>query len=214
MNLPRFRILLPLALFMLSAACTRPASTQPPEEGEATPQDSQQATMEAVRSALLTQTAEAGGSDVVSLPTEQATEVPQASPTSVVEATLAPTVAPTATQDEGDGDFVEYTVQAGDFLYSIAEDFGVDPQAIVELNGLSSPSQLEVGMVLKIPPSSGPIPTPVNTPVSGGTVHVVKLGEWIWSIARIYGVDPQAIIDANNLADPHLIYPGLELIIP
>lgn len=212
MNMPRFRILLPLVLFTLSAACTRSASTPPPGEGEATPQDSQQATMEAVRSALLTQTAEAGGPGGVALPTEQATSVPEASPTSVVEATEAPTAVPTAVPTEQE--FVEYTVQAGDFIYSIAEDFGVDPQAIVDLNGLTSPSALQVGMVLKIPPSSGPLPTPVNTASAGGTVHVVKLGEWIWSIARIYGVDPQSIIDANNLADPGLIYPGLELVIP
>jgi spore germination protein len=50
--------------------------------------------------------------------------------------------------------------------------------------------------------------------VAGGQIHVVKLGEWIWQIARIYGVDPQAIIDANNLADPGLIFPGMELTIP
>lgn len=212
MNMPRFRILLPLALFTLAAACTRSASTPPPGEGEATPQDSQQATMEAVRSALLTQTAEAGGADGVALPTEQATEVSQPSSTPVVEATDEPTAVPT--EEDEEQDFVEYTVQAGDFIHSIAEDFGVDPQAIVDLNNLSSPSSLQVGMVLKIPPSTGAVPTPVNTTVAGGTIHVVKLGEWVWSIARIYGVNPQSIIDANNLTDPGLIYPGMELVIP
>ncbi|MCK4962485.1 MAG: LysM peptidoglycan-binding domain-containing protein, partial [Anaerolineales bacterium] len=41
-----------------------------------------------------------------------------------------------------------------------------------------------------------------------------KPGEWIWQIARIYGVDPQDIIDANNLVNPRMIQPGQELIIP
>lgn len=213
MNMPRFRFLLPLALMSFAAACTRSASTPPPgEEGAETPQDSQQATMEAVRSALLTQTAEAGPSEGVALPTELATEVPTEAPTSVVATDAPPTAVPT----EAGTDYVEYTVKAGDWIFSIAESFGVDPQAIVDLNNLTSPSQIQAGMVLRIPPSTGVTPTqrPSATQSAGGTVHVVKLGEWIWSIARLYGVDPQAIIDANNLADPGLIYPGLELVIP
>ncbi|MEK6588341.1 MAG: LysM domain-containing protein, partial [Chloroflexota bacterium] len=61
----------------------------------------------------------------------------------------------------------------------------------------------------------GAVATPLpGTRLPGGTIHVVKPGEWIWQIARIYGVDPQAIIDANNLANPALIFPGLELVIP
>lgn len=212
MNMPRFRILLPLALFALAAACTRSASTPPPGEEEAVgPQDSQQATMEAVRSALLTQTAQAGGGEGVALPTEVATEVPQVSSTPVV---VASEEQPTSQPTEASAEYVQYTVQAGDWIFSIAEQFGVDAQDIVDLNGLTAASQLQIGMVLKIPPSSGPAPTARATTASGGSVHVVQQGEWIWSIARLYGVDPQAIIDANNLTNPGLIYPGLELIIP
>jgi LysM repeat protein len=160
--------------------------------------------MEAVRSALLTQTAEAGG------PVEQATPVPSVAPTGTA-------VAEQVTATEGADQFVEYTVKPGDWLFQIAESFGVDPQAIVDLNGLASESQVQAGLVLKIPSSSGVPATPISgTSVAGGQgqIHVVKLGEWIWQIARIYGVDPQAIIDANNLANPALIFPGMELKIP
>ena len=196
------RFLVASALLALVAACTRSASTPPPGEEVAPSQDSQQATMEAVRSALLTQTAEAGG------PAEQATPVPTVAPTGTA-------VAEQVTATEGAEEFVEYTVKAGDWLFQIAESFGVDPQAIVDLNGLTSESQVQAGLVLKIPPSSGVPATPISgTRVAGGQIHVVKLGEWIWQIARIYGVDPQAIIDANNLADPGLIFPGMELTIP
>ena len=68
------RFLVASALLALVAACTRSASTPPPGEEVVPSQDSQQATMEAVRSALLTQTAEAGG------PAEQATPVPTGVP--------------------------------------------------------------------------------------------------------------------------------------
>jgi LysM repeat protein len=198
--------LLILALMALPA-CTRSASTPPAEEGAATsPLDSQQATMEAVRAALLTQTAQA----------QQAAPATTEAPTQVVAPAATEEPGVEATSAEGT-DYVEYTVKEGDWLFMIAENFGVDPQAIVDLNGLSSDAQIQPGLVLKIPPSSGqPISTPVPgaTSAAGGTVHVVKPGEWIWQIARLYGVDPQAIIDANNLTNPGLIYPGTELVIP
>ncbi|TDI84436.1 MAG: LysM domain-containing protein [Chloroflexi bacterium] len=205
MNTARMRNISMLALLALVAACTRSASTPPPGEGEGeTPADSQQATMEAVRSALLTQTAEAGGGGEV-VPTE-------APP----EATAMPDEEVKAEPTDDGMVYVEYTVQEGDFVATIAQDFGVDPQAIVDLNGLGSPSEVTVGMVLKIPPSTGPVSTPEPTSVAGGggTVHVVQPGEWIWQIARTYAVDPNAIIEANDLANPGLIFPGLELIIP
>ncbi len=200
MNTARIRNISMLAMLVLVAACTRSASTPPPGEGEA-PADSQQATMEAVRSALLTQTAEAGGGGE--------TVATQAPPEATAEPDAAqPTVVGIV--------YVEYTVQEGDFIATIAEAFGVDPEAIVELNGLGSPSEVTVGMVLKIPPSTGQAATPEPTSVAGGggTIHVVQPGEWIWQIARNYGVDPNAIIDANDLANPSLVYPGQELIIP
>ena len=204
MNTARMRNISMLALLALVAACTRSASTPQPGEGEGdAPADSQQATMEAVRSALLTQTAEAGGGG--ESPTEAA---PEATATPEAEAEDEPTEVGIV--------YVEYTVQDGDSVSSIAAAFGVDPQAIVDLNGLASPTEVTVGIVIKIPPSTGQVPTPAPTSVAGGggTVHVVQPGEWIWQIARTYGVDPNAIIDANDLANPSLIFPGLELIIP
>jgi LysM repeat protein len=203
---------LPLAGLLIFAilvgACTRSASTPPstePEEDTTGGQTSQQATMEAVRSALLTQTA-------------QAQEASQPTPTA--ESTSGPTEAPTsAVTVEGaevtESGPVEYTVKSGDWLFKIAREFGVDPQAIIDLNNLTDPGSLEPGLVLKIPVEAAETPPEVTgTPTAGGTIHIVQAGEWIWQIARNYGVDPQAIIDANNLLDPGLIYPGMELTIP
>jgi LysM repeat protein len=191
------------------SACTRAASTAPPEaEGEgdtgsAPPANSQQATMDAVRSALLTQTAQAGGG---------------AEPTSVV-ATSTPTPASAAeetAQATAPAEEIEYTVQDGDWLWKIALVYEVDPEVIMERNNLASPGDLEVGMIIIIPlgtvDSGSGVAT--STRVTGGTVHVVQAGEWIWQIARQYGVDPQSIIDANDIANPSLIYPGMELVIP
>jgi LysM repeat protein len=53
---------------------------------------------------------------------------------------------------------------------------------------------------------------PANT--GGNVVHTVQQGEWIYSIGRLYGVSAEAIIQANNLANANIVYPGQELIIP
>ena len=44
--------------------------------------------------------------------------------------------------------------------------------------------------------------------------HVVKPGQNLTQIANYYGVTVQAIVNANNLWNPSLIYPGQRLLIP
>lgn len=61
------------------------------------------------------------------------------------------------------------------------------------------------------PPVATPPPqTPAGTP----RVHVVARGESLSLIAEQYSVDPQAIIDLNELQNPNLIVPGQVLLIP
>lgn len=45
-------------------------------------------------------------------------------------------------------------------------------------------------------------------------IHVVLRCETLYGISKLYNVDPNAIIHANNLADPKLIYVGQRLVIP
>ena len=220
------------ALLIISLAlvgCTRSASTPPPSEEESAPSGSQsetQATMDAVRSAILTQTAQA-------MEVEGPTATPTSEPTTEV-ATATPAEADLTATSQAQADIVEYTVQPGDWIFKIARDYGIDPQDIIDANDLAVPNALEVGTVLQIPVSGGVSATATETPkaeateateeaggeegeataVPAGTTHVVQPGEWIWQIARVYGIDPQEIIDANNLSSPATIYPGQDLIIP
>lgn len=196
---------------LVLTACERPATsadaTPPSGTDGASGQSDTQATMDAVRAAILTQTAEAGGG---ATPTPTATSTPEAETTGEAEGSQEPasgTVTPS---------YVEYTVKAGEWIWEIARAFNVDPEVIIEFNNLNSPNDIVAGMVLRIPQEDDGSTQPgaTTTASAGGVVHVVKPGEWIWQIARQYGVDPQAIIDANNLANPGTIYPGQELIIP
>jgi len=90
-------------------------------------------------------------------PTATATVAPEASATPVASATATATASasptPTATPTEQ-----TYTVQPGDTLFLIADQFvppGQDATAfateIANLNGISDPSQLAVGQTLRIP---------------------------------------------------------------
>lgn len=49
---------------------------------------------------------------------------------------------------------------------------------------------------------------------NGLHVHVVRPGESLWEIAVKYGKDLDSIIQANNITDPNVIYPGQSIIIP
>lgn len=55
-------------------------------------------------------------------------------------------------------------------------------------------------------------PTPNDSPYLGQ--HIVQSGETLYMIGRAYQVLPQAIAEANNIADPNRISPGMVLNIP
>jgi LysM repeat protein len=60
-----------------------------------------------------------------------------------------------------------------------------------------------------------PTATPTATPPPGqGTIYIVRTGDTLYSIARRFGVTVQAIMAANNISNPNLIYVGQQLIIP
>jgi LysM repeat protein len=113
---------------------------------------------------------------------------------------------------------VYHTVQRGDTVYSIARRYGSSVEAITQANNLVNPSQIYAGQKLTIPVSGGGGTSGGTTPPSTGCriKHTVKAGEWVWQIARNYGVSPYDILAANGMtvqsANP--IVPGQVLCIP
>ncbi len=145
--------------------------------------------------------------------------------------TIDPSKMPTPTDIPVELNPCIHVVTFGDTLYSIARANQVTIEDLVAANpdllGGNPNTILRLGWQLRLPlpDCAGTVtPTPPaaqveNTPTSAGTpggpiVHVVQAGEGIYAIARKYGVSPESIIKANNLANPNLIYPGQELIIP
>jgi LysM repeat protein len=190
---------------LLSAGCTRSVSTQTPE-ATGVSGSFQQATMEAVLSTFLTQTAQAiepsngtpGPTSTSGIAFEPSI-TPDGSQPAVNVTTTSGT--PTATGP------IEHVVLAGQWLYSIARMYDVEVQEIRDLNGLTTDAVFP-GQVLLIPTDDSITPTP------GATTYVVQTGDRVYSIARDFGVTAAAIIEANNLTSPYTLFIGQVLTIP
>jgi len=103
---------------------------------------------------------------------------------------------------------LEYTVQLGDTLFSIAQRFGTTVDAISYANGIVNPWFIHVGQKLVISQGSS------HAPPSGGNTYVVQPGDTLYSIAARFGKNVWDIIAANNLPDPQWISVGQVLVIP
>jgi LysM repeat protein len=142
--------------------------------------------------------------------------------------TINPSLQPTPTGIPVEENPCIHVVQPGDTLYSIARDNEVELDALVAANasllGGNAATTLQLGWELQLPGCTFGTPTvtatvegeaaPPPAPPGGQTTHVVQAGETIYSIARQYGVSPDAIVQANGLANPNRIFPGQSLIIP
>jgi len=100
---------------------------------------------------------------------------------------------------------VEYVVQPGDTLFSIAKRFGVDMQELASANNITDPSTIYVGQRLVIP---GAAETPARE------LYKVQPGDTLSSIAQRFGVSLQDLMTANGITDPDAIYVGQVLRIP
>jgi LysM repeat protein len=102
-----------------------------------------------------------------------------------------------------------HVVGYGETLYSIARRYGTTASALAAANGLSNPNLIYVGQRLRVSVSSAG-GGGTSAPSSGG-IHVVQRGETLASIARRYGTSVSALVAANGLGNPNLIYVGQRL---
>lgn len=99
-----------------------------------------------------------------------------------------------------ENEVIDYTVETGDTMSSIAAEHLVSIESIKYVNKLTG-DVIRPGDVLRIPP--------VN-----GLVHTVDSSETISSIAGMYQVPAQAIVDFNHIEEPYVIHKGEDLLIP
>jgi LysM repeat protein len=150
------------------------------------------------------------------LPVGETPQVTEPEATAEPSATEEPAVTEPPASDGGTASFIWHTVQRGETLSAISRRYGTTTQAIVRANGLANANQIYAGQKLKIPSTSGGSSSG-STGATGCRIrHTVKQGEWVWQIARNYGVSPYDILAANGLTiqTANTIYPGKVLCIP
>lgn len=110
-----------------------------------------------------------------------------------------------------------YTVKPGDTLSSIATSNGVSIDALAVANNLASPFLIGVGQKLLIPGSSGGSSASTltqATSTSPSSIYVVQPGDTLSTIAARLQTTVDALIAANNLADPGMLSVGQQITLP
>lgn len=158
----------------------------------------------------------------------------------ILNATSTPSGLITPTSLPGtSGDDCLYIVQAGDNLFRIATSRGFTVEDMRRANPdlVGDPPILQIGQLLNLPecqpagapsapagagtaldevPVGQPLLAPSTAPPEfiAGETYTVRPGDTLFTISQRFGVSIQAIVDANNLANPDRLSIGQTLIIP
>jgi LysM repeat protein len=118
---------------------------------------------------------------------------------------------------------VYHTVQSGETLWDIADQYGVTLEALMAANESVDPDRLQPGQELIIPlddedygDQPAPIETPsgeVDEPTSGHT-YIVADGDTLWDIAEAYATTVDEIAALNDLDPEGTLTVGQELLLP
>jgi len=104
------------------------------------------------------------------------------SPSSVLSASTQDPDTTTQISDKVRDKTLNYTVQQGDTVSTVANKFGVSTDTILWQNNLSTTSSIKPGQILEVLPVTG-------------VLHTVQKGDTVYSIAKKYDASPQAIVD-------------------
>lgn len=92
---------------------------------------------------------------------------------------------------------MKYTVKAGDTLWGISNQYGVNVSDLASLNNVTADT-LKVGMILTIPSVSGSNPDNMF-------MYTVVKGDTLYGIAKKYGTSVEEIKRINNLNSTSLV---------
>lgn len=117
------------------------------------------------------------------------------------EVITKPDIATTKISKKARKEPIEYTVQPGDSVSTIAYEFDISVNTILWENSLNAYSLIRPGDKLTILPSSG-------------MTHKVAKGDNLDSISKKYGIETEEIMKANKMTDSSKLAVGQELFIP
>lgn len=159
-------------------------------------------------------------------PTDAPNTTDAANATTMIEEPAAPSTpapAPAPPQEAR-----THTVQRGETLFRIAQNYGVSLDALVRANGIADATKIHSGLVLRIsdlerfvPPAPAPAATAANPaqasrPIYTGsrTQYTVQPGDFLSRIGAKFGMNWLAIRDINAISNPDNLHVGMLLQIP
>lgn len=120
---------------------------------------------------------------------------------------------PTASSTSSTGN---YTIQAGDTLYSISRRFGMSLSTLLVNNGLSASSLIRPGQTISVSGSSSANVQSQSvsyTSTSGSGNYTVKAGDTLYRIAYNHGISLTKLLSLNGLSANSTIRPGQHLVV-
>lgn len=122
-----------------------------------------------------------------------------------VPAMLSPQILGTllgsALEPDSNKEIIEYIVETGDTLWSIADKFNISLETVLWANNLNKDTVIQPGKKLIVLPVSG-------------LLHHIQKGETISGIAQKYKAKEEEIIDFNKLSSEGDIFIGDILVVP
>ena len=97
-----------------------------------------------------------------------------------------------------------YTVDTGDTIGSIADQFGTSEGVLYQINGFDRGESLEQGRQMIVPIQG----------VRPYRYYTVKKGDNLYQIAKDNDIDYQMLLQLNGLDDNDYIYPNQTLLLP
>lgn len=97
-----------------------------------------------------------------------------------------------------------YQIEYGDTLDIIANKTNTTVNDLKMINGITDDYEVGVGNLIIVP----------NTESEIFTTYIVKNGDTMYSIARMYNIDPDTLLKLNGLNKDDYIYPNQEITIP
>ncbi|GEM_PF-748650 len=105
---------------------------------------------------------------------------------------------------------MNHIVQEGQTLWDIAAMYNLNLDELMLINGIQRGQVVHPGdeLMLHLPPGMAPPPTP-TPPLT----HRVREGETAWTIAALYGLTLDELLELNGMQRPAVVYPGDEILI-
>ncbi|MEI6829921.1 MAG: LysM peptidoglycan-binding domain-containing protein, partial [Synechococcaceae cyanobacterium ELA445] len=110
-----------------------------------------------------------------------------------------------------------YTVKSGDTLSDIAARYGVSVERLIQLNGLKSANDLQIGNKLVVPGAGNEGTSSGGRRGAGGGTggsYTVKSGDTLSEIADRYGVSVDRLLQLNGLKSAKDLQAGSKLVLP